>query len=824
VCFGRKLSAIRSSKQMKVVYLNPSGQLGGAERMLLDVLASLRTSDPGWLLHLVASDEGPLLQRAETLGVSTTVLPFPPTLARLGDAGAGGSAEKQLSRLALFLSLLRAVPSTLSYVRRLRRTVRELDADIIHTNGFKMHLLGVWATRQRVPVIWHVHDYVSLRPLMSRLLRRWARGCSIAIANSESVAADLREICGAELKIETVYNGIDVEQFSPNGPKLDLDALAGFAPAPPETVRIGILATLARWKGHQTFLQALSLLPSTLPVRAYVMSGALYQTNGSQYSLEELKRLAARLGLENRVGFTGFLPEPARAMRSLDIVVHASTQPEPFGLVIAEGMASGCAVIVSEAGGAAELFETEINALGYPPGDAARLAERITLLATDQTLRARLGAAGRITAERRFNRARLATELRPIYRAALDATNGSEIVVNQTNTRLPLAASPAQATGPNSLRVLHVHSGNIYGGVEAMLLTQVREREICPGMQNSFALCFAGQFSEELTAAGAPVHWLGRVRIRQPLSVHRARRSLKKLLRRRAFDVVVTHSCWSQAIFGKVARAAGVPLVFYLHAPADGKHWLERLARRTSPDAVVCNSHFTAATLPKLYPRAHSNVIYCPVARPASNYSDDDRKAIRAELRTPEEATVIIQVSRLERLKGHLLHLEALGLLKDLPDWVCWQVGGTQRPDEVQYLEELKKRASQLGIADRVRFLNQRADVAQLLAAADIYCQPNTGPDSFGLTFIEALYAKLPIVTTNMGGAREIVDNSCGVLVPPDDRGALAATLRQLIQDKTLRPRLGDDGPARARQLCDPAPRMQQLREVLGGVVQAQRA
>jgi glycosyltransferase involved in cell wall biosynthesis len=244
----------------------------------------------------------------------------------------------------------------------------------------------------------------------------------VAIANSKSVAADLKKVCGEDLLVEIIYNGVDVEQFSPVGPKLDLDALSGFAPAPPETIRVGILATLARWKGHQTFLHALSLIPPGVPVRAYVMAGALYQTNGSQHSLEELKSLAEKLGLTHKVGFTGFLAEPACAMRALDIVVHASTQPEPFGLVIAEGMACGRAVIASDAGGAAEVFETDINALGHPPGDAARLAESISLLASDPGLRARLGAAGRATAERRFSRARLATELIPIYRRAMKAS------------------------------------------------------------------------------------------------------------------------------------------------------------------------------------------------------------------------------------------------------------------------------------------------------------------------------------------------------------------------------------------------------------------
>ena len=406
---------------MRIVYLSPSGQLGGAEISLLDMLASLRLAEPDWSLHLVVSEEGPLVSRAEALGVETSVLPFPASLARLGDAGAGGPAGSQQSRFALVGGLLLASPAVILYVRRLRQTFGELSPDVIHTNGFKMHLLGVWANPSHVPVIWHIHDYVSRRPLMSRLLCRYSERCAMAVANSKSVAADVEAVCGKGLRVQTVYNGIDVERFSPTGPKLDLDALAGLPPAAPETVRVGMLATLARWKGHRTFLRALSLLPPDLPVRAYVVGNALYRTNGSQHSLEELKKLVGQLGLSERVGFTGFLDQSAEAVRALDILVHASTEPEPFGLVIAEGMACGRAVIASEAGGAAELFETDINALGHTPGDATRLAERITLLATDRSLRARLGAAGRATAERRFNRTRLASELITLYRSAMEA-------------------------------------------------------------------------------------------------------------------------------------------------------------------------------------------------------------------------------------------------------------------------------------------------------------------------------------------------------------------------------------------------------------------
>lgn len=372
--------------------------------------------------------------------------------------------------------------------------------------------------------------------------------------------------------------------------------------------------------------------------------------------------------------------------------------------------------------------------------------------------------------------------------------------------------------------VLHVHAGNIYGGVEALLLTQVEQRELCPGLETSFALCFAGRFSEALTAAGATVHSLGEVRLRQPLSVRRARKNLAALLRSVPCDVVVMHSCWSHSIFARTVRAAAVPLVFYMHSPASGKHWLERRSRRTPPDLVLCNSRFTAGSASELFPGVLSETVYCPVALPAPVDRNAIRKEMRAELQTAPEATVIIQVSRMESWKGQARHLEALAKLRDLPDWVCWQVGGAQQPSEHKYLAELKTMAAGFGIADRVRFLGQRSDVNRLLAAADIFCQPNLTPEPFGIVFVEALNAGLPVVTTDMGGAREIVDDSCGVSIPPGDADALSQELHYLILDCTRRARLGANGPRRARSLCDPAARMAQFHSVLASVVSAQPA
>lgn len=368
------------------------------------------------------------------------------------------------------------------------------------------------------------------------------------------------------------------------------------------------------------------------------------------------------------------------------------------------------------------------------------------------------------------------------------------------------------------MRVLYVHSGNLYGGVETLLTTLARNRDLCPAMEPHYALCFDGRLSEELIAAGAPIHFLRRTRISQPFTVVRARRALSDLMRREDFDLAVCHSTWSQALFGPVIRSAGVPLVFWLHNPTDGRHWLDRWGSRTAPDLVLCNSEFTAATAANLFPRARKEVLYPPVASSKGKNSKADRAATRAELQTSEEAVVIIQASRMEAWKGHSLHLEALSTMKSLPNWICWQVGGAQRPVEIEYVERLKRKAIQLGIADRVHFLGQRADVEKLLAAADIYCQPNTGAEPFGISFIEALQARLPVVTTAIGGAREIVDQTCGVLIPQNDSFALAKALTVLIEHHTLRLHLGAAGPRRARDLCDPEVQMQRLQKIFSGV------
>jgi glycosyltransferase involved in cell wall biosynthesis len=406
---------------VKILYLNPSGELGGAERSLLFLMASLGAAKPDWQMQLVAGSGGPLIRRAAEIGVQASAIDFPRSLSRLGDAGAGGPSGRHQSHLRLVGNVGRAGVPSIAYLHRLRGTLARFAPDLIHSNGFKMHLLAAWARPAGCPLIWHIRDYVSARPFMSRLIRANAYRCTAAIANSTSVAEDLRTVCGDKLRIHRVYNGVDLKAFSPSGGVANLDEICAMPEGAPNLTRVGLLATMARWKGHQVFLRAVAKASRLTPLRAYVIGAPIYQNESSQYQIDELRRMAAELGLEKIVGFTGFVDDSARALRALDIVVHASTQPEPFGLAIAEGMACGKPVIVSAAGGASEIVTLGVDALAHPPGDVDALADLIVKLASDRALRNRIGAAARASAERQFSRDRVVAEILPIYQGVARA-------------------------------------------------------------------------------------------------------------------------------------------------------------------------------------------------------------------------------------------------------------------------------------------------------------------------------------------------------------------------------------------------------------------
>lgn len=365
---------------------------------------------------------------------------------------------------------------------------------------------------------------------------------------------------------------------------------------------------------------------------------------------------------------------------------------------------------------------------------------------------------------------------------------------------LAMNARPAGTARP--VRALFIHSGNLFGGVETAMISLARvAHEPGATLEPSFALCFDdGRVATELRAAGGTVYTLGAVRMSRPWQIRQARARLRQLLASLEIDICITPSSWIHAIFAPVVRACGRPIALWANDRWTRDRWMDRLALRHRPEVVIANSRYTAEGMAAALPGVPVRLAYYGIA--PSTIDRTRRGAIRADLETPDDALVIVQVGRLDPYKGHRMLIDAVARLPRSIDWRCWLVGGADTPLQRRYLADLEQAAVSGGVRDRIRFAGARYDIGSVLAAADIFCHPNLSPEAFGIVFIEALRAGLPVIGSATGGVLDIVTPECGRLVPSGDVEALATALTALALSPQLRRALGRKGPDRAEALC----------------------
>ncbi|HZB72728.1 MAG TPA: glycosyltransferase family 4 protein [Acidimicrobiales bacterium] len=359
----------RGDRRIRVVFLDHVARLSGAELGLTRLLPALHGIDA----HVILAEEGPLVGRLQRIGTSVEVLPM---------AERARTLSKDKVRPGAMA--LGTAASTGWYVLRLARRLRQLQPDIVHTNSLKAALYGVAAARLAgVPTVWHIRDRIApdyLPRAAVRLVQEAAGHFPTAvIGNSESTLATLRVplrhavIPSPVLIHETVARPSDPERTSH------------------PSLRVGIVGRLAPWKGQDLFLRAFAEAFPDGDAEAVVIGAALF---GEDQYAGSLHRLVRELRLERRVSFTGFRDDVAAELARLDVLVHASTIPEPFGQVVVEGMAARLPVVAPDAGGPAEIITHGLDGLLYPMGDPRALARHLRSLAADAGLRGRLGAAG----------------------------------------------------------------------------------------------------------------------------------------------------------------------------------------------------------------------------------------------------------------------------------------------------------------------------------------------------------------------------------------------------------------------------------------------
>lgn len=369
---------------------------------------------------------------------------------------------------------------------------------------------------------------------------------------------------------------------------------------------------------------------------------------------------------------------------------------------------------------------------------------------------------------------------------------------------------------PSLPRVLHVTGGRVYGGIESHLRALALA---APGDdRQGFALAFDGRLGNELRASRSATFIVGdeRLRVRDPKSIARARRRLREAIAEWGPDVLLFHGPWSYALLGSRRSCGHRPRVLAAHGARMPRHWADLMTRLRGVDGLTANSAWTLHSYANVFPGVPRGVMHPAVPAPIAAH-ERARDATRASLGAGD-APVIVLAARMEAGKGHAPFIEALARLETTP-WHAWIVGGAQAGRERPYVAALERLIRERGLASRVHLLGQRDDVAALLAAADVYCQPNLDPEPFGVSLVEALWAGRPVVASAAGGPLEIVDDTCGRLVPAGDVASLAGALRSLLEDPALLRTLGAGARPRARALSEPARQRARMLDWLAAVL-----
>ena len=395
----------------RVLFVNPGLAMGGAEQSLLLLLEGLRTRGVQATVSLFG--EGAFRDRLLALG-------FPALCA--GPPRSVRGVTRYRSPRAPFRAAALALASAPSVVR-LAALARRTQADLIHTNGLKAHLLAGLAGRMiGIPVVWHFRDFPP-NGVAGRVFRLAARRLpALVLANSNAVAVAIGSRQAGSRKIATVYNPVDLRRFHPGLPRGRIRHALGLGPDVP---LVGLVAHLTPWKGHEQFLSIGRAVAKAVPAAHFVLAGGpIYETDGHAGYPELLRRRARELGLDGKVAFLGPRDDVPEVLADLDVLVHCPTAPEPFGRALAEAMAVGCPVVAGRCGGIPEVVEDRVTGFLVPPMDVESFASQVVRLLEDPVLRRQLGRSGRDRAEALFGAEAHASTVLEAYRSVLARDRG----------------------------------------------------------------------------------------------------------------------------------------------------------------------------------------------------------------------------------------------------------------------------------------------------------------------------------------------------------------------------------------------------------------
>jgi glycosyltransferase involved in cell wall biosynthesis len=364
----------------QILFIDHTGELAGGQLCLADIAIRLRNQCQVFLFQ-----SGPFRELLEKNGVAVA----------LPNRESGTLSVRKKSKWFAYLG---SIPVLISLVFNLVRLARGFD--LLYANTAKALMVSVpVALLLRKPLLFHLHDIVG--PQHFNRLNSWllVTGANLAtgiMANSEASAAAYRQAGGNNRNLKVVPNGFPVERFQADVTELSQRLRESFGDEDQPVV--GLFGRIAVWKGQKVLVEALSKLRQ---VSGIIVGEALFTEEDQQYK-NELVALAEKLGVSNRLRFIGFQADVLPYLGAVDVVVHCSISPEPFGRVIVEAQLAGKPVIATKGGGPSEIIEDRITGILVSPNNSDELAGAIKELLENRKWAEELASNGRQAAVRRF--------------------------------------------------------------------------------------------------------------------------------------------------------------------------------------------------------------------------------------------------------------------------------------------------------------------------------------------------------------------------------------------------------------------------------------
>lgn len=358
----------------RILFVDQTGELGGAELCLADLAIRLRNRASVFLFQ-----GGPFEELLKQNGVDVRV-------------ANQGVPKPSVSKQSKFSAYLLALPALVSLIVDLARAAKGVD--LLYANTAKaLMVTAPAAILLRKRFLFHLHDMIDAAHF-SRL-NRWllitaANLATGIVANSEATAAAYRRAGGRNLNLVVIPNGFHL---------LPEDGSVKERPLTREGKSVvGMFGRITKWKGQEVLIRALAQLPE---VGAVFVGAALFTDEDRKYQ-KELVVLAEEFGVADRVQFAGFQRNILPYLNAVDLVVHCSISPEPFGRVIVEALLAGKPVIATRGGGPAEIIEDRVTGLLVTPGDPAELATAIQGLLANPVWANQMAERGRETVSQRY--------------------------------------------------------------------------------------------------------------------------------------------------------------------------------------------------------------------------------------------------------------------------------------------------------------------------------------------------------------------------------------------------------------------------------------